>query len=142
MLTPLLYYSLFNTLALLILSLKHLYSLRQQPPIISCFMRRRYFLILRQRFHRRKALSLSPHHSSSSSSSVRMEEPAFFCNGNDEMEDIHQDKPGGYHPVRLGDVLPREPASTSTTHRYRILQKLGHGAFSTVWLAKDVTNRL
>lgn len=103
-------------------------------------MRRRYFLILQQCFHHKKALSLSPKRSSFSSSSARMEEPAFFYNGSDEMEDIYQYKPGGYHPVRLGDVLPRDPAST--THRYRILQKLGHGAFATVWLAKDVTNQL
>ena len=71
-----------------------------------------------------------------------MEEPAFFYNGSDEMEGIYQYKPGCYHPVRLGDVLPIDPASTSTTHRYRILQKLGHGALATVWLAKDVTNQL
>lgn len=36
---------------------------------------------------------------------------------------------GGYHPVHLGD----EPA----TGRYRIIHKLGYGAYSTVWLARD-----
>jgi serine/threonine protein kinase len=38
-------------------------------------------------------------------------------------------KPGGYHPVKLGDKLG--------TDRYQILHKLGYGGFSTVWLAKD-----
>ena len=36
--------------------------------------------------------------------------------------------PGGYHPVVLGDVL---------NERYRIIRKLGYGAFSTTWLAVD-----
>jgi serine/threonine-protein kinase SRPK3 len=37
--------------------------------------------------------------------------------------------PGGYHPVRLGDTLD--------DGRYQILNKLGFGSFSTVWLARD-----
>jgi len=36
---------------------------------------------------------------------------------------------GGYHPVHLGEVL---------INRYVIVQKLGWGQFSTVWLAKDM----
>ncbi|KAK6507632.1 hypothetical protein TWF481_006058 [Arthrobotrys musiformis] len=36
---------------------------------------------------------------------------------------------GGYHPVVLGDTLMDK--------RYTILRKLGYGAFSTVWLARD-----
>ncbi|SPQ99904.1 unnamed protein product (mitochondrion) [Plasmodiophora brassicae] len=39
-------------------------------------------------------------------------------------------KPGGYHPVRVGQVYNR---------RYRIESKLGWGHFSTVWLATDTT---
>jgi hypothetical protein len=34
----------------------------------------------------------------------------------------------GYHPVHIGEVL---------LNRYVIIQKLGWGHFSTVWLAKD-----
>ncbi|KAF2013940.1 kinase-like protein [Aaosphaeria arxii CBS 175.79] len=35
---------------------------------------------------------------------------------------------GGYHPVKIGEVL---------RHRYRVIHKLGHGTFSTTWLARD-----
>lgn len=37
-------------------------------------------------------------------------------------------RPGGFHPVQLGDVLGG---------RYEILCKLGYGGFATVWLAAD-----
>ena len=35
---------------------------------------------------------------------------------------------GGYHPVHIGEVL---------INRYIVIQKLGWGHFSTVWLCKD-----
>jgi serine/threonine-protein kinase SRPK3 len=38
-------------------------------------------------------------------------------------------RPGGYHPVCLGD--------TFKGGRYKVHHKLGWGGFSTVWLAKD-----
>lgn len=37
-------------------------------------------------------------------------------------------RPGGLHPVQLGDVLGQ---------RYCVLRKLGNGSYSTVWLAVD-----
>lgn len=37
-------------------------------------------------------------------------------------------RPGGLHPVQLGDVLDE---------RYCIIRKIGYGSFSTVWLAVD-----
>lgn len=43
-------------------------------------------------------------------------------------ESIEDYKPGGYHPVRIGDTF------TSDANRYRVVQKLGWGHFSTVWL--------
>lgn len=39
---------------------------------------------------------------------------------------------GGYHPVELGDVFEG---------RYKVIHKLGHGGFSTVWLAHDSLHR-
>ena len=48
---------------------------------------------------------------------------------NSEDEGIEDYVKGGYHPVFRGEVL---------NGRYVILQKLGWGHFSTVWLARDV----
>lgn len=51
-----------------------------------------------------------------------------------ESEDEEDYRTGGYHPVRVGETFNRG--------RYVILQKLGWGHFSTVWLAFDaVTTR-
>ncbi|KAJ5976631.1 hypothetical protein N7481_010338 [Penicillium waksmanii] len=38
-------------------------------------------------------------------------------------------RPGGYHPVVLGDVFD---------HKYKVIRKLGEGSYSTVWLARDL----
>ena len=37
---------------------------------------------------------------------------------------------GGFHPVHLQDQFKKD--------RYRVIHKLGHGGFATVWLARDV----
>ena len=59
----------------------------------------------------------------------------------DEVEDISRYRPGGYHPVQIGDMF----SSFATPHddprllpRYRILHKLGWGSYATVWLARDL----
>lgn len=44
-------------------------------------------------------------------------------------ENLEQYRPGGFHPVLIGDVIHE---------RYQIVHKLGYGAFSTVWLAKNL----
>ena len=48
--------------------------------------------------------------------------------GKSEDEGIGDYKNGGYHPVYVGEIL---------IDRYVIIQKLGWGHFSTVWLTKD-----
>ena len=48
-----------------------------------------------------------------------------------EDEGIKEYQMGGYHPVHLGEVL---------IQRYVIVQKLGWGQFSTIWLAKDMAH--
>lgn len=45
-----------------------------------------------------------------------------------EDEGIEDYKIGGYHPCHIGEVL---------INRYVLVQKLGWGHFSTVWLARD-----
>ena len=52
----------------------------------------------------------------------------FYCAGPD-LEDPHRYRPGGYHPVHLGDIY---------YERYRVIHKLGFGSYSTVWLARDL----
>ncbi|RAH67894.1 serine protein kinase [Aspergillus aculeatinus CBS 121060] len=46
----------------------------------------------------------------------------------DAVEPVEEYRPGGYHPVHLGDVFHQ---------RYEITGKLAFGQYSTVWLAKD-----
>ncbi|KAF8340309.1 kinase-like domain-containing protein [Cantharellus anzutake] len=46
----------------------------------------------------------------------------------DNIEDLTKYRPGGYHPVSVGDVF---------AGRYKVLHKLGFGGSSTVWLARD-----
>lgn len=44
------------------------------------------------------------------------------------VETLEEYRPGGYHPVIIGDMLHG---------RYHIADKLGCGGYSTVWLARD-----
>lgn len=54
-----------------------------------------------------------------------------FYDDSDSSEDegIQDYKVGGYHPVHVGEIYG---------DRYIVIQKLGWGHFSTVWLAKDL----
>jgi hypothetical protein len=47
----------------------------------------------------------------------------------EDEEDLEDYRPGGYHPVSIGDTFNHD--------RYIVVRKLGWGHFSTVWLAKD-----
>lgn len=51
-----------------------------------------------------------------------------------DAEPLHRYGTGGYHPVRLGDLLK--------DGRYRIMHKLGWGGYSTVWAARDQRFRI
>ncbi len=44
-------------------------------------------------------------------------------------ESMARYRPGGFHPVTLGDAFK--------AGRYKVCHKLGYGGFSTVWLARD-----
>jgi serine/threonine-protein kinase SRPK3 len=39
---------------------------------------------------------------------------------------------GGFHPVYIGDIF---------NNRYKVLNKIGYGQYSTVWLVKDLQAR-
>ena len=46
------------------------------------------------------------------------------------LESLAEHQEGGLHPVHLGDGLGHNA-------RYRVVSKLGHGGFATVWLCRD-----
>ncbi|KAK4170623.1 hypothetical protein QBC36DRAFT_350874 [Triangularia setosa] len=43
---------------------------------------------------------------------------------------IEDYRPGGYHPVHLGDIF--------NNGQYKVIRKLGEGSYSTVWLTHDL----
>lgn len=45
----------------------------------------------------------------------------------EEGRDVY--RPGGFHPVYIGDVYH---------DRYKVLNKIGYGGYSTVWLVRDI----
>ena len=55
--------------------------------------------------------------------------PLDFYFAGPDVESPNRYRPGGYHPVHLGDVY---------CQRYRVIHKLGFGTYSTVWLARDL----
>jgi serine/threonine protein kinase len=60
------------------------------------------------------------------------EERHFEYNWIDGAEILEKYKPGGYHPIMIGDILH---------NRCHIVDKLGYGGYSTVWLAHDTCSK-
>ena len=58
-----------------------------------------------------------------------MVQPRDFYFGSPGLEYPGVCKPRGYHPVHLVDIY---------CERYRVIDKLGFGTYSTVWLARDL----
>lgn len=52
-------------------------------------------------------------------------------NYQDDVESIELYKPNGYHPIVIGDYL-------GEYERFQVWHKLGHGAYGTVWLCRDL----
>ncbi|KAK9234916.1 CMGC/SRPK protein kinase [Lipomyces kononenkoae] len=50
-----------------------------------------------------------------------------------DAEPLHRYRKGGYHPITLGDCLKNG--------RYKVLHKLGWGGYSTVWAARDQSEK-
>ncbi|CAP93531.1 Pc16g08610 [Penicillium rubens Wisconsin 54-1255] len=46
----------------------------------------------------------------------------------EEVEKLESYRAGGYHPITIGDHIHS---------RYQVVHKLGHGTYSTIWLARD-----
>lgn len=73
----------------------------------------------------------APSHRSPSSSSEESESSSSGHTAEDYSDDDSEGqegyKPGGYHPVTVGEIYE------SKDRRYRVLKKLGWGHFSTVW---------
>ncbi|KAG6920138.1 hypothetical protein DXG01_004904 [Tephrocybe rancida] len=66
-----------------------------------------------------------------------MRDIPLYWDADDDMEDVRRYTAGGYHPIRLGDVLsPPSQILGAPSRQYRILHKLGRGAFATAWLAE------
>jgi len=59
---------------------------------------------------------------------------SLYWGTDDNVEDINRYTTGGYHPIRLGDILE------SDTKSYHVIHKLGRGSFSTVWLARTLND--
>ncbi|KAH7910093.1 kinase-like domain-containing protein [Hygrophoropsis aurantiaca] len=57
------------------------------------------------------------------------ERPADFYRLYPDLENTNYYRTGGYHPVHIGDIMHG---------RYRVVNKLGYGAYSTVWLVRDL----
>lgn len=49
------------------------------------------------------------------------------------LESVTRYRPGGLHPIHIGD--------TFKDGQYIVVNKLGHGVSSTVWLAKDLSTK-
>ncbi|KAF4967840.1 hypothetical protein FSARC_4675 [Fusarium sarcochroum] len=60
---------------------------------------------------------------------IRLMNMGYNYNYIDHVENLEQYRLGGFHPVSLGETI---------NDRYLILNKLGHGGYSTVWLSWDI----
>ncbi|PGH14191.1 serine/threonine protein kinase [Helicocarpus griseus UAMH5409] len=72
--------------------------------------------------------------SSSSTTSSTRKPPNIQYLPLESVENLDRYRAGGYHPLSIGDSLHN--------NRYRIVHKLGYGAYSTTWLARDQQHHL
>ncbi|KAJ9480671.1 hypothetical protein VN97_g12870 [Penicillium thymicola] len=56
------------------------------------------------------------------------------------VEDLDRYCPGGYHPLKIGDSSYHN-RDDLVDGRYRLVDKLGYGGYSTIWLARDLNFR-
>ncbi|KAG9234597.1 kinase-like domain-containing protein [Amylocarpus encephaloides] len=56
--------------------------------------------------------------------------PLYRCGTSEGVEKVEGYRMGGFCPIRIGQILDNQ---------YEIIAKLGYGGYSTVWLAKDIS---
>ncbi|KAJ7931668.1 kinase-like domain-containing protein [Mycena leptocephala] len=66
-----------------------------------------------------------------------MRDDFVFADEEESYETSDSYGPGGFFPVRLGDILRPD---LGPPRRYRVAAKLGWGGYATVWLARDLVN--
>ncbi|KAG6147815.1 hypothetical protein E4U37_007812 [Claviceps purpurea] len=77
-------------------------------------------------------------------STLQESDDFLYAGDEGECEDPTRYKQYGLHPIILGDVLPKPLTCVTDVNkepRYRIILKLGFGAFATVWLARDLVDK-
>ncbi|KAG6196021.1 hypothetical protein E4U50_008378 [Claviceps purpurea] len=77
-------------------------------------------------------------------STLQESDDFLYAGDEGECEDPTRYKQYGLHPIILGDVLPKPLTCVTDVNkepRYRIMLKLGFGAFATVWLARDLVDK-
>ncbi|CAG5120632.1 unnamed protein product [Candidula unifasciata] len=84
---------------------------------------------LKQEDKKRTSNDPKKHHEPHYDEEEEDEEEEILGSDDDEQEDPRDYCKGGYHPVKIGDLL---------NSRYHIVRKLGWGHFSTVWLSWDL----
>jgi serine/threonine-protein kinase SRPK3 len=86
-----------------------------------------WHLLARYNIRKRRLRAPRPHnHCTAVRSMTSVGDLEYVCDV--EAEPLHRYRPGGHHPVRIGDFLD--------DGRYKVLHKLGWGGFSTVWAAQ------
>lgn len=69
-------------------------------------------------------------------------ESAYSLEGGFPFENLHYYADGILFPVHIADLFPPpEEGNKSHLYRYKIMLKIGHGSYSTVWLALDLENQ-
>lgn len=67
-----------------------------------------------------------------------IEEGFMWVQDEDSVECMTRYRHGGFHPIHINEVYSYCPDAPDRG-RYRILHKLGRGAYSTVWFAQDLS---
>ncbi|KAJ8067182.1 hypothetical protein OCU04_004546 [Sclerotinia nivalis] len=68
-------------------------------------------------------------------------ESSYSLEGNFSFENLDYYADGTLFPVHIGDLFPpKDEGDESHLYRYKVLLKIGHGSYSTVWLAIDLEN--